>query len=60
MTLLGDDDRPVARGVVPVDEAEGVPPAIFWRGELYLRQPDAMSYRKGRAMFADAAFQAVR
>lgn len=59
VTLLGEDDRSVARGVVPIDVEEGAPPAIFWQGELYLKLAGAMSYRRGRAMFAGASFQAV-
>lgn len=60
VTLLDDDGRSIARGVVPIDAEEGAPPAIFWQGELYLpTDPVLNRYRKSRAMFAGAAFMAV-
>lgn len=60
VTLLGENERPVARGVVPIDAEEGSPPAIFWEGELYIRLvANASLYQKSRAMFAGAGFHAV-
>jgi hypothetical protein len=58
--LIDEDGVAVARGVVAIDVDEGAPPAIFWNGELYLKLVcDGMLYRRGRAMFAGASFQAV-
>lgn len=61
---LTDDDRPIARGIVPIDTAEGAPSVIFWGGEAYVLRlavaSDELCYRKTRVMYAGASFQAVR
>lgn len=60
VTLIDEEGRSIARGVVSIDVDEGAPPAIFWDGELYLKLVcDGMLYRRSRAMFAGASFQAV-
>lgn len=58
--LIDEEGAAIARGLVAIDDEEGAPPAIFWQGELYIRLVvDGALYRKARAMFAGALFQAV-
>lgn len=63
IVLLEGVDRVIARGIVAIDEREGVPPVIFWEGDAYLptlKVDGEQCYRKTRVMHAGASFEAVR
>lgn len=64
VTLL-DGDRPIARGMVAID-AEGVPPAITFEGDVFLPEfdatelmPEAQAYRKVRVLHAGDNFEPI-
>lgn len=55
---------PLARGVVPIDTAEGPPAVITWDGATFViggwRADGSLDYRKARVLHAGAGFEAVR
>lgn len=57
--LLGEDNRPVGRGLVSIDVDEGAPEIICWEGDTFLRVRGVLLYRKTRVMHAGASFEAV-
>lgn len=59
MTLLGEDNRPVGRGLVSIDIDEGAPEIICWNGDTFLRIRGVNLYRETRVMHAGASFQGV-
>lgn len=64
MNLIGADNRTIARGVVPIDEAEGPPAVIAWDGDMFVMlgwcRDGSIDYRKARVMHAGASFEVVR
>jgi hypothetical protein len=62
--LMEIGDRLVARGVLPIDTAEGAPPVIFWEGKAYVLRlacgSGEICYRRTRVFYAGANFEAVR
>ena len=59
VTLLGEDDRPAARGLVSIDIDEGAPEVICWEGDTFLQIPGVLVYRKTRVMHAGPSFEAA-
>lgn len=59
VTLLGEDNRTIGRGVFPIDVDEGAPEIISWRGDTFLRIRGVLLYRKTRVMHAGANFEGV-
>jgi len=59
VTLLGEDGRPAARGLVSIDIDEGAPEVICWEGDTFLRIRGVQLYRKTRVMHAGASFEKV-
>lgn len=63
MNLL-DDDRTIARGIAPIDMAEGPPAVICWDGATYVLRgwclDGSLDYRRARVFHAGASFEAVR
>lgn len=65
MNLLEAGDRVIARGVVPIDTAEGPPKVVTWDGETFVLlgwhgDDSSLDYRKVRVMHAGENFEAVR
>lgn len=54
----------IARGLVPIDSAEGPPGVITWEGDIFVIAgwcvDGSLDYRKTRVMHAGANFEAVR